>query len=197
LRYSQLVARAKWILPLIAALPILIMAVWPYLSNGFARITENIPRFDASQIADLRMVNPRYAGTDRENHPFTVTAATAFQTKGNDDLMALAQPQARFLSPSGAWVDISSDTGLYQNQVHFLDLSGNVTVNHAKGYVFHTRSARVDLQSGSAEGNDPVTGAGPSGAVRSDGFRALHNGESVIFTGHAELTLTPAGPDRP
>ena len=84
-RYSRLVARAKRILPLVAAAPIVIIVMWPYLSSSFARITISFPAFDASQVADLRMVNPRYAGVDHGNHPFTVTAATAFQNKGNDE----------------------------------------------------------------------------------------------------------------
>ncbi len=196
-RYSRLVARAKRILPLVAAIPIAFIVAWPYLSSNLSRISESIPRFDASQVADLRMVNPHYAGVDHDDHPFSVTAATAFQTKGNEDLMALERPKANFRMNSGADVVISGQTGLYQSQAHFLDLSGDVTVSRDKAYAFHTRSARVNLDDDSAEGHDPVSGGGPSGTITADGFRALHNGESVIFTGHAELLVTPAGTDRP
>jgi len=197
LGYSRLVARAKRILPLAAALPLVVIAIWPYLSTSFARISDSFPRFDPSQVADLRMVNPRYSGIDREDRPFTITAITAFQNNGNNDLMALEQPKAHFQSQSGAWVTIGGDTGLYQAQAHFLDLTGNVVLSHQKGYVFHTNSARIDLQDDAAEGNDPVVGVGPSGSVRGDGFRALHNGESVVFTGHAQLIMIPAGTDHP
>ena len=195
--YSKLVARAKRILPLAAALPIIVIVIWPYLSTNFNRISDSFPRFDPAQITDLRMVNPRYAGTDRGNHHFVLTAVTAFQNKGNNDLMALEQPQAHFQSLSGSWVVIGGDTGLYQAQAHILDLSGNVTLSHDRGYVFHTTSARVDLQNDSAEGDAPVSGTGPSGSLSGDGFRALHNGESVILTGHAQLIMTPAGSARP
>ena len=196
-RYSRLVARAKRVLPLVAAAPIVIIVMWPYLSSSFARITISFPAFDASQVADLRMVNPRYAGVDHGNHPFTVTAATAFQNKGNDELMALEQPKADFRMNSGASVTITGDTGLYQSQAHFLDLNGNVTLNRDKAYTFRTHSARIDLENDTAEGHEPVSGGGPTGTITADGFRALHNGESVIFTGHAQLVVTPAGSDRP
>lgn len=197
LRYSRLVARAKRILPLVAAAPIVIIVMWPYLSSSFARITVSFPAFDASQVADLRMVNPRYVGTDHGNHPFTVTAATAFQNKGNDELMALEQPKADFRMTSGASVSITGDSGLYQSQAHFLDLNGNVTLSRDKAYTFRTRSARVDLENDTAEGHEPISGGGPAGTITADGFRALHNGESVIFTGRAQLVVTPAGSDRP
>ena len=35
------------------------------------------PAIDLREARELRMLNPRYAGTDRENRPFVVTAASA------------------------------------------------------------------------------------------------------------------------
>ena len=41
------------------------------------------------------MVNPRYAGIDRLNRPYVVTAAVGRQMPDRNDLMSLEQPQGR------------------------------------------------------------------------------------------------------
>jgi hypothetical protein len=78
---------------------------------------------------------------------------------------------------------------MYQSQTHLLDLFGDVTLFHGKGYQFKSASARIDLQSGDAVGSEPVTGEGPSGALQGQGFRLLRKGDVVFITGKSHMTL--------
>jgi len=192
-RYSRLVGWAKFLLPSAAGFLILILAAWPYLSTSVARLRTLFPKLDSAQIRDLRMINPRYNGVDKEHRPYTVTADSARQNgigSGNgDDLVALEGPKADLLTKEGNWMVVTGDTGIYQPETHFLDLFGHVTMFHKNGYVFRTTSARVDLDSGTAEGHEPITGDGPSGTIVGDGFRILQRGDTVVFTGKSHLLL--------
>lgn len=192
-RYSRFVGRAKLVLPSVAGLMLLALAGWPTLSTSLDRAHARFPKIDANQIRDLRMVNPRYTGLDKEQRPFTITAEAARQTgtgkAEGSDLVALDRPKADILSKEGTWILVSGNTGMYQPEAQFLDLFGEVTLFHDKGYRLTSQTARVDLAGGTAEGHDPVSGNGPSGSVQAEGFRILDKGDTVVFTGHSHLIL--------
>jgi lipopolysaccharide export system protein LptC len=193
LRYSRFVGWAKLLLPTAAACLIVVLASWPYFSASITRLRVARPVLDARMIQDLRMLEPHYSGIDKEQRPFTVTAKTARQTSQDDDLMALEAPKANIKSREGSWIVVTGDTGIYQSAAKYLDLSGHVQLFQDKGYVFHTDAARVNLDDGTTEGHDPVTGKGPGGTITGQGFHASHDGESVIFTGHTQLNMNAAG----
>lgn len=192
IRYSRFVGWAKLVLPLGAGGLLLVLAGWPYLSSGFDRLRLVFPKLDQAQVRDLRMVNPRFSGVDKEKRPFTLTADTARQNPENNDLVGLEVPKADIMTKEGAWVVVTGKTGIYQPDSHFLDLFGNVTLFHDKGYEFHTEQARVDLNAGSAEGEQHIDGAGPAGTIVGEGFRILKNGQTVLFTGKSKLVMNAA-----
>ena len=192
IRYSRFVGWAKLVLPLGAGGLLLVLAGWPYLSSGFDRLRLVFPKLDQAQVRDLRMVNPRFSGVDKEKRPFTLTADTARQNPENNDLVGLEVPKADIMTKEGAWVVVTSKTGIYQPDSHFLDMFGDVTMFHDKGYQFHTQQARVDLDSGSASGDQPTDGVGPAGTINGEGFRILKKGETVLFTGKSKLVMNAA-----
>jgi lipopolysaccharide export system protein LptC len=193
LRYTRFVAWMKLLLPLVAIGLLMLVVAWPQIQSSMDKLHLMMPRIDAREARDLRMVNPRYTGVDKENRPYVVTADVARQTPNKDDLVALEVPKADIVMQNGAWVAVTSDTGLYQSQTQLLDLYGQVHLFHDRGMTFSTESARLELDRSIAEGGQPVSGHGPSGEIQSEGFRLLERGEVVIFTGKARALLNSTG----
>jgi lipopolysaccharide export system protein LptC len=192
LRHSRMVAWLKWVLPMVAAALVLLVGAWPEIQAGFSRLTAAIPRIDLRAARDLSMVNARYTGLDRHNRPFSVIADVARQTASADELVSLEAPKADLALENGAWVAVTAETGLYHTQPKQIDLYGDVNLYHDQGMTFRTESATVDLETGTAEGQEKVQGHGPSGQVESEGFRLLDRGAVVIFTGKAHMILEGA-----
>jgi lipopolysaccharide export system protein LptC len=144
---------------------------------------------DLKEARELRMMNPRYAGTDRSGNPFIVTAQIGRQVPGRDDVMALDQPRADLKSHSGANIVVTADSGVYQSNTQFLDLFGHVTLTHENGTQIITASARLDSVNNAAEGHDPVEGHGPTGDLKAEGFQVIDKGDIIIFTGNSDLLL--------
>lgn len=192
--YSRRVAVLKRVLPIIGLTLLLMVAVWPRLAPLIERMRFRIPAIDLREARQLRMLNPRYLGTDRDNRPFVVTAAVGRQVPDREDLMSLESPRADMKTHSGASVVITAATGVYQSQVQILDLFGDVTLTHQNGTRFVTDAARVNVASNSARGDDPIHGHGPSGDIKAQGFRIFNKGDTVIFTGRANLVLKGAKP---
>ena len=199
-RHSRRVALLKRLLPAIGATLLLLISLWPRLAPLWDRMRLAFPAIDLRDARELDMINPRYAGVDREGRPYIVTAASGRQLPDRQDLMSLHDPKADMKSRSGVDIVVTAQTGIYQSQTQLLDLFDDVTLVHQNGSRFVTQAARVNAATGAAEGDKPVEGHGPSGDIKSQGFRVLDKGDKILFTGHADLLLRSAkdtGPKTP
>jgi lipopolysaccharide export system protein LptC len=193
-RHSRRVALLKRLLPAIGVALLLLIAVWPRLAPLWERMRFAFPAINLRDARELDMIHPRYAGIDREGHPFIVTAMAGRQLPDRQDLMSLRAPRADLKTHSGAAVVITAESGIYQSQTQLLDLFGNVTVVHQNGTRFVTQAARVEAAGNRAEGDQPVEGHGPSGDVTGQGFRIVDKGDRILFTGRSDLLLNGAKP---
>ena len=190
-RYSRFVATAKRLLPLLALGLLVLVAAWPRVEIGFQKLRA-LPRLDPREAHDLRMLNPHYTGVDRQNRPYVLSADTARQVSADiNDLIGLDGPKADLTTGNGSWIELSAFTGTYKPTAQTLDLFGNVALFIDRGDEFHTDSATIDLSRNTAQGGDRVTGQGPFGAVAAEGFRIMDGGETILFTGHTDLTIDP------
>lgn len=193
-RYSRRVALLKMALPAVGLTLLLMVVAWPRLAPLFDRL--RFAAIDLREARELRMLNPRYAGTDRDGHPFVVTAAVGRQLPDRSDVMALDRPEADLKSHSGANIVVTADSGVYQTQTQFLDAFGNVTLTHENGTKITTDSARLDVANRAAEGHDRVEGHGPNGDIVAQGFQVIDKGDIVIFNGRSNLVLRGTKTDR-
>ncbi|HEY1507262.1 MAG TPA: LPS export ABC transporter periplasmic protein LptC [Stellaceae bacterium] len=193
--HSRFVQRSKWILPSLALSLLLLVATWPQLKSAIDHLHFTLPRIDLSDARNLRMVTPRYSGIDRQNRPYVLTASTATQASGSDDIISLDAPQADMITNGGNWVEVTSYTGTYQPQPQLLDLYGDVELYQDRGNEFHTDSARVDMTNGTAKSDQPVNGQGPFGHVTAQGFTMLDRGAVIQFAGKTHLVLLPRAKD--
>jgi lipopolysaccharide export system protein LptC len=193
-RYSRRVLFLKRMLPAVGLTLLLLVAVWPRLHPLLQQVQFGFPAIDLREARELRMVDPRYAGLDRYNRPYVITAAVGRQVPDRDDVMALEQPKAVMTMHGGASVVVTAATGIYQSQAQLLDLFDDVTLIHENGTRFVTRRAHLNLSNNTAEGHDPVEGHGPSGDISGEGFQILSKGETIIFTGRSDLLLKGTKP---
>jgi lipopolysaccharide export system protein LptC len=192
-RHTRRVAVLRRLLPAVGILLLLLIAIWPRLTPLWERMRVSFPAIDLRDARELRMVNPRYSGIDREGRPFVITAVSARQIPDRQDLVSLQAPVAEIRLRSGAEVRASAISAVYQSQAGLIDMFGDVTVMHQDGTRFVTQSARVNAAQNAAEGGDPVAGHGPAGEIKAQGFRIIDKGETIIFTGQSDMLLNAAG----
>jgi lipopolysaccharide export system protein LptC len=191
-RYSRCVALLKVVLPVIGIALLCLVSAWSRLPTLLEGVRLGFAAIDLREARELRMVNPRYAGLDRYNRPFAVTAAIGRQVPDRNDVMALEQPKAVMTVHGGASVVVTAATGIYQSQAQLLDLFEDVNLVHQDTTRFVTRRAHLNLSDNTAEGHDPVEGHGPSGDITGEGFLILSKGDTIIFSGQSSLLLKGA-----
>jgi lipopolysaccharide export system protein LptC len=189
--YSRFVNLAKRIFPAIARGLLLLVAAWPRLQDAIERVHFAPPQIDLREAQDVRMVQARYSGIDRQHRPFVITANVARQNPSANDIVALEQPKGDITTASGNAIQITARTGIYQPQTQLLDLFGDVRLLQDKGNEFRTGSAHIDMANGTAEGHEPIEGEGPFGHASGQGFRMLDRGDVIIFTGQSHIELVP------
>ncbi|MDH3241086.1 MAG: LPS export ABC transporter periplasmic protein LptC [Alphaproteobacteria bacterium] len=178
-------------LPAVAVLIVSVVAVWSQWSNIETRFRIGLAQINPEEAKTLRMVKPRFAGTNKRSRPFTLTADEARRARPGADEIVLKNPKGDMTTDGGAWVALMAARGNYAQKEQVLDLGGGVDLYHDKGLHFASPTARIDLKAGTAEGKDPVTGSGPSIDVTGEGFKVLDGGKTVVFTGKSKAILYP------
>ncbi len=179
----------KIVLPALAVVLILLVVIWPQVSLKEGRLRISLSDITLEETDRLIMLNARFEGVDDKNQPYTLTADQARQSTGVSDLVELELPKGDLLQKSGSWLALTARQGLYNRFAELLDLSGDVSLFHDRGFELHTESAQVDLKGGTAYGYEPVQGQGPNGTIASEGFRLLDRGEIIVFTGASRLVI--------
>lgn len=188
---SRFVFLMRVVLPSVAALLIGLVVFLPQFRAHEERFSVGFSKIRVQDLESVTMLNARYYGTDDKNQPFTLTANFAAEENPGSQVYSLDAPKADLTTTDGNWLVLGAEIGLYSKTPQTLDLLGGVTFFHDKGYEIQTSTAHVDLQNGSAAGDDPVKGHGPFGQVDSQGFRLFDRGARIIFTGKTKLVLRP------
>jgi lipopolysaccharide export system protein LptC len=190
-RYGRFVGLMRILLPTVAAALVILVALWPQLTDQQARYSITPAKIASEAAKTLTMVNGVYSGIDDKRRPYTRPADSVKLANNDLSVVALTAPKADLLMEDGSWVAVTAREGTYDRDKKILKLRGAVNLFHDSGYEFRTEAAVIDMMAGDAYGTDKVEGQGPFGNIRSEGFVIRNRGEKVEFTGKADLLLYP------
>jgi lipopolysaccharide export system protein LptC len=189
--YSRFVGLLKVVLPAAAVGLAGMVVFWPSL------LPDNVIRprpvhVGVEDLENLRMVNPRFVGTDAQNQPYTLAADLATQESVTSPTTLLEKPRGDIALKGGSWLALTAERGVYEKKEQTLDLLGAVNLFHDRGYEIVTDKARVYLDKGLAEGDRPVQGQGPDVELSGDrGFRLEDKGARIFVFGNSRLIFYP------
>ena len=192
-RHTRRVAVLKRVLPAVGVSLLLLIAMWPRLVPLWERMRCQLPGDRSARRAGIAHGQPALLG----NRP-TGKAVRRYRRLGTADPRSpgsdvAAGPGRRYQVAqrrrSRAPAPISA---VYQSQAEHArpvrrrngDAPGRHPLRHA--------SARVNAAKNTAEGSDPVSGHGPAGDIKAQGFRIIDKGDTILFTGKAEMLLNAA-----
>lgn len=191
--YSRFVSLMKFLLPVVALAVIVLVVAWPHINTSDLGFRLGVTVLKLTGADEPSMINPRYVGSDSDNQPFSITADLArdIGEESATERYALVMPKADITLEDGTWLVLTANDGIYAREGRTLDLAGAVNLYHDSGYEFRTERATIDLKTGIAESQDPVSGQGPFGQLQAMGFRVTNKGNVIYFLGQSKLTLFP------
>jgi lipopolysaccharide export system protein LptC len=189
--YGRFVGIMRILLPTVATALIIVVALWPQLSDQQRRYSITPAKVDAKATETVTMVNGVYTGVDEKQRPFTLTADSVQLASAGWTKVDMVSPKADILMLDGSWIAVTAETGKYNRDEKILKLNGAVNLFHDSGYEFRTDAATVDMNAGDARGSKPVEGQGPFGNLKAEGFVIHNRGERIEFTGRSTIVLHP------
>ena len=189
--YSHFVHYAKLGLPAIAVGIVLLLIIWPEFHTDNRRI--DLVAGDASFTVDgiNRATNTRFTGVDNKNRPYSVVADSVAQMDDRAERFEFVNPRATISLSEEGPTSLAAPLGQYLHKQRSLELQGGVLMRRENAYEFRTERASINLKSGEAQVETPVTGDGEFGKINARGLTAEDNGRTLKFRGPVRLVLHP------
>ena len=177
------------IFPAIALAIVGLTFAWPQVMPDKRKFGVAADLIKEIGVDGLFIEQPKYVGMDRSQRPYQISATSAAQKHESDDQVLLQGPKADIFLNTSGWIAINSNQGVYNRSNQVLDLSGDVTIFHDKGYEFRTKALKIDLLNGVGSSTTQVNVRGLAGEISSQGFKITRQGTRVLFTGKSIAVL--------
>ena len=188
-RSGRISSLIKLFFPAIALAIVGLTFAWPQIMPDKRKFGVTANLIEEIGVDGLLIEQPKYVGMDNSQRPYQISAISAAQKDKSDDQVILQGPKADIFLNTSGWIAINSNQGVYYRSNQVLELSGDVTVFHDKGYEFRTNSLKIDLLNGIGSSTTQVNVRGLAGEISSQGFKISRQGTRVLFTGKSIAIL--------
>ena len=187
-RYSRFVILMKRLLSLGAFLIIAAVLAFFFVQRMPRLLQISYERMGRVEN-DLAMMKPRLTGSDSKGNPYVITADMAVQDAHDPKKATLRRLEADLTLDKQNWINARAKTGMVDMNTGQLELTDGIDVFTATGYELHSNSASANLKQSLIHGHEMVTGQGPDGSLRADGFHADRATNILTLKGHVKMTL--------
>lgn len=130
-------------------------------------------------------------GFDRDDQPYTLTAATAVQDGSEPNRVHLETVTGALRRRSGEMVNIAARTALYDSKAETLDLVGDVKLEDGR-FVADMAKAQVTLDDKRFRSTVPVVVTFNGGEITAGGLEITDDGQRVLFFNRVKAQFRPA-----
>jgi lipopolysaccharide export system protein LptC len=187
-RHSALIGVLRKLLPTLCVGILLAISAWATKNVLFGR-GDGLKVQSSSQI---RMLNPYLQGRTEKGQPYLVTAASAVRDSADTAKLTLEKPVLTLGAGGPTWTKVSAAEGVYREDNGLLDLRGRVTLDDYKGNHLLTEHAFVDTKKSNVEGETPIAGRGPLGAISASSYSLRDAGAYLHFEGRVKSRIEHA-----
>jgi LPS export ABC transporter protein LptC len=183
--YSQKISWLKKMLLLIALILFSLILLWPQVSDFLESSSSQMAIMPEISVENT-LINPRMHSTDDKGRPFTIQAKSA--TQPQTEAAFLEAPQSSMMLEDEKKINITADKGFFDEKNKILNYQDHVKLE-SNQYVLETDAAQLYFNEQRAKGVHPVSGEGPLGRIRSQGFEVRKDEGTIHFTGKSKLIL--------
>lgn len=188
-RHTKIIRLVKLLLPSIAALLIGLLILFPSLKTTNDEFSIDITLPKKGELEKLHIENTSFYITDRNNNVNNFTARNIDETSPGSKLIKLNQPDGVLPMSNGAWNNIKSPIGYYNQNTNVLTLQENVDMFYSDGMTAKTEELTYDFNAQKGWGTKEITSEGIFGSLRSQGFEFYAAKNLLIFTGKTYITI--------
>lgn len=188
LAHSRRVRRLRAILP-VAAIVVVGGMVAAVVLPSLLAPNLDIGAFGLSSEG-LVVQKPRLTGRDGDRS-YVITADRAVQSLQNPKIVELQGVVADVTLPAENWLRLTAKRGIYDSDAEKIRLVEGITVASRDGDDATLTEVEIDLKSGGASTDLPITVDGPRGQIRAGSAELVDDGNAVTFRNGVSLTIAP------
>ncbi len=194
--HSRRVTLYRKIIPVVAALAVVVLIIMPLLSplRAIGGLSMGPVQLSGTQVT---MDKPKMNGFKKDNSPYEITAASAVQDIRKPNIIDLIQMKARMQMGSEGWMTLEAKTANFENQKEQLKLRDGVVVKTQSGYDIRMSNADADFKAGTISSREPVKVTNASMRVEADSLDVIDNGKAITFKGRVRTTVVGEGGELP
>ncbi len=136
-------------------------------------------------------------GRDANDRPYQINAKSGEQDRLQDHIIHMQTVTSVFERPTGAKLDVSSDTGIYDRKSKGLELIGNVVFSEGERFRATMQKAAIDTQMQTLDSQSPVKVDMQGTMIEAASLSVKDNGTRLLFKGgvkaHFEMKKTATG----
>jgi lipopolysaccharide export system protein LptC len=186
-RHSRIVRMMRVILPALALLVMGLVALQAFMYE--ADDTLKLSFADTGALPDDgKMMSPELSFPFGKDNWFRATAGSAERDDGGR--VVVTDIQSDMTAGGDGWFSLSARNGILDIKEEQVILSGGIEFFSSYGQEFRTESAILGTRDGTIKSQSEVTGQGPLGALRCDGFSVSDSGSRIRCEGNVQMTFS-------
>jgi len=197
-RHSKHVTLLRKVLPSFALLVLATYFISSRLAMGVS-IGDMTASVGDIQIADgnLRMVNPKFEGADKDNGRYVIAADYADQDVKKPNLIKLHAIKADIAGNDGGWSRMTAARGLFDNKTGRLVMRDGINIATSSGVSGELARATFDTKNQVLRSQNPVSFVLPNGTVRANALTYDAAKSTLTFRGKVAVHMVkpPKQPD--
>jgi lipopolysaccharide export system protein LptC len=138
----------------------------------------------------ITATNASISGIDKNNRPYTITAASGEQDKVIETLVLMNTVTGAFERPSGAKLDVASETGQYDRKSKALELAGDVVFSEGTRFKATMAKAAINTEDQSLVSKSPVKVDMQGTMIEAASLTVTENGTRILFKGGVKAKFT-------
>ena len=189
-RYSSFIEKLRMVVPIIALGLVILLFAWPQFQGTFTTFVGDEEEFDIKKSESM-LVNPRFESVNTNGEPYVVTAEKAALEGGEDSDIEMDHPFGQISLGGGKSIEISADTGVYNQAQETLSLKDNIRMEHSTGYSLETNDMFVELKEGILHAPSDVVIYSDQNRLEASSLKIIGEGDKIEFTGPTKVKLNP------
>ncbi|MGI8724548.1 MAG: LPS export ABC transporter periplasmic protein LptC [Methyloceanibacter sp.] len=187
--HSRIVTILRRTLPVIALVVLAAYFISSSMSVRVGDITASISGMEVSG-GNLRMVNPKLQGANKDNGTYTIGADYADQEIKNPKVIKLHAIRADVANPSGGWSRMNAVRGVFDTRIERLVMQEKITIATSSGVSGTLKHATLDMKTQTLRSHRPVSFVMPSGTVSASALTLRSADHELEFRGKVKVHLT-------
>lgn len=188
-KHTRRVLITKRTLPVFAFLLAALIIVWPLFKEEKKSFSLGISSNNPIKGAKMDMENIRFFGLNSKKLPMTLTTPKVDEIDANTHKLKMQKPTATYQMANNETLTAKTPYALIFQDSETVLFEDKVNITSNSGYKANTSKVLCDYNQGTADSDEPINIAGPTGKIDAKGVWMADKGNLILFKKDVKATI--------